>query len=89
MREGRLDRITDKLKGRFNRISTKIHLQNSGTNPYRQKPISVEERMESYAEWAGTPIEMELRQEYGDAEIDNIHLNMQRLIERQREYKWR
>ena len=77
MRENRMDIITDKLRLRVGRLLGSAHKQFKGSNPYRQEPISDEDRIQRYMQWAGTPMEDELRQQGID--VDTIHMNIQKL----------
>lgn len=64
---------------------TKIELRKmfKGVRPFRMEKVSDEDRIARYMEWAENPqLEMEQRQEWGDEEIDKIHVNMQDLIRR-------
>jgi len=51
------------------------------TKPFRMEPMSDTERIQQYMQWAGTPMEDELRAQGMD--VDAIHMNMQQLIRRQ------
>ena len=82
MRENRLDRLTDKLNKRTSRIMGRLGRINKGVNPYRQEPMSDADRINEYMQWAGTPMEQELRQQLGNQEIDQIHQTMQDLMSR-------
>jgi len=79
-RENRMDAITDRLRKRVDRLLGSAHKQFKGSNPYRQEPVSDEERIQRYLGWSGKPEEQQLRQQMGDAQIDQIHVNMHELI---------
>ena len=79
VRENRMDRITDKLKLRVNRITGSAQKQFKGVNPYRQEPVPDEERIQNYLQT--TPDEdAQLRQQFGDESVDKMHASMQELI---------
>ena len=81
MRENRLDVITDKIKARITRITANAQRQFKGTNPYRKERIPDEERIQSYLNL--TPdVEQELRMQFGDEPIEQMHLNMREMINR-------
>ena len=79
----RMDRITDKLKERINRIGVRARGQFKGTNPYRMEKVSPEERIMNYQQLLDNPdIEQQLRTQVGNAPIDKMHLDMRELINR-------
>lgn len=81
MRENRMDRITNKLRKRVDRLLGSAHKQFKGTNPYRKERIPDEERIMNYMNL--TPdVEQELRGQFGDEQVEKMHLNMQELITR-------
>ena len=81
MRENRLDIITDKIKARITRITANAQKQFKGTNPYRKERIPDEERIMNYLNL--TPdVEQEMRMQFGDENIEQMHLNMQELMRR-------
>jgi len=76
-----MDIITDAIKSRVTGITGEAHKQFKGSNPYRQEPVSRKERLLHYADM--TPeIEMSMRQEMGDAAVDNYILKMEALLRR-------
>jgi len=81
MRENILDIRTDKIKARVNRIVKTAQRQFKGTNPYRKERIPDEERIQNYLNL--TPdVEQEMRTQFGDGAVDQMHLNMSELINR-------
>ena len=81
VRENRMDRITDKLKLRVNRIIGSAQKQFKGTNPYRQEPVPDEERIQRYLQ-IDPEMEGQMRQEFGDQLVDKMHFRMQELMSR-------
>ncbi len=85
VRENSFDRVTDKVASKVGRAKAKVHSYFKGTNPYRQEPMSDEDRITNYMKWANNPeMEQELRQQFGDESIDTIRNNMHDLINRGR-----
>ena len=66
--------------------STKIELRKmfKGVRPFRMEKVSDEDRIAQYMKWADTPMEGDLRQQFGDESIDTIRNNMHDLINRGR-----
>ena len=48
MKKNRMDIITDLVKDRMNSIYGEIEKQYGGSNPYRQVPMTKEERLQEY-----------------------------------------
>ncbi len=81
MKENVLDIATDILKVRVGDASLIIKKMFKGANPYRQEPVPDEERIQNYLQT--TPDEdAQLRQQFGDQEVDGMHARMQGLMYR-------
>lgn len=76
------DRAVDILIERQQFATLKLQERFKGVDPFRQEKVSDEDRIAEYMGWANTPMEGELRQEFGDNEIDKVHANMRDLIDR-------
>lgn len=74
------DKATDTLKARLDRAFGVLSGQFKGANPYRQKPISNDERIYNYYQML--PHEQELRGEFGDYPVDRYKQNIESLIRR-------
>lgn len=69
-----MDRITDRVNTRMNRILDKVHRRIGGSNPYRQEPVSRKEMMLDFADMMAR--EPQLRQQFGDEMVDTYKNNM-------------
>jgi len=76
------DLAVDELLERQYYATLELHKRFKNTKPFRMEPMSDEDRIAEYMQWAGTPMEQELRRQLGDAEIDKIHMNIQQLADR-------
>lgn len=83
VKENRWDRITDKLKARTERISGRLSMINKGVNPYRQEPVSTEERLWDFSQLSEEDMQMG-RQEFGDEAIDAYQNNINELLRRKK-----
>ena len=73
------DLAVDELLERQKLTTVELHKRFKGTRPFRTEKMSDEDRLAEYHQWANTPMEAELRAKVGDAEIDQIHVNMHEL----------
>lgn len=81
MKQNKMDIVTDLVKKRMGIAFGEAQRQYKNTNPYRKEPIPDEERIQSYLSL--TPdVEQELRQQFGDAPVEQMHSDMQELIKR-------
>ena len=79
MKKNVLDLVVDELHRRRGLVKGVLSKQFKNTNPYRQEPVSDEERIRRY--WSDiVPYEAELRAQGID--VDGIHANMRELINR-------
>jgi len=81
MKRNKMDIVTDLVKKRMGIAFGEAQKQYKNTNPYRKERIPDEERIMSYTSLM-PDVEQELRQQFGDAPVEQMHLNMQKLIER-------
>ncbi len=76
------DMAVDILLERQNDVTLELHKRFKNTKPFRMEKMSDADRINEYMQWAGTPMEQELRQQLGNQEIDQIHMNIQQLIDK-------
>lgn len=76
------DRAVDILIERQQLATIELQRRFKGVDPFRKEKVSDEQRIGDYMKWAGQPMEQELRQQFGDEQIDGIHNDMHDLINR-------
>ena len=76
------DMAVDILLERQNDVTLELHKRFKNTKPFRMEKMSDADRINEYMQWANTPQEAELRQQFGDNEIEQVHANIQDLIRR-------
>lgn len=82
-KENMMDIATDILKERIGDANLVIEKMYKGTNPYRMEPMPDEERINNYLKIKADPqMEMQMRQEFGNKEFDNMEFQVRDLINR-------
>lgn len=83
MKENRMDRLTDKLGIRVDRVMGRLGKINKNTNPYRQEPVPDEQRIMDYQEMLDNPdILQQFEQSMPPDEVQKYHGDMHELINR-------
>lgn len=81
MKENRMDRLTDKLNARVERIGNRLTKMNKNVNPYRMERIPDKERLYDFATLTDEDIEF-ARQNFPE-DFDNYMQEMNKLMRRQ------
>ena len=84
MEKSVFDITVDILIERQKLTRAKLREMFKGVKPFRMEKVSDEDRIAQYMKWADTPMEDDLRQQFGDESIDTIRNNMHDLINRGR-----
>ncbi len=79
VKTNRLDIITDLLNERINGVKEEVSRQFKGTNPYRQEPVSPQERIQKYLNTSPEQIQF-MRQNFGNQAVDTYIAKMNELI---------
>ncbi len=83
MKEGRYDRVLNKMMQRIEGVTDKLVGEFKSTKPFDTKPVSTKDRIYDYVQLTPQDIQF-ARQHFGNEVVDTYLQNMEKLLRRQK-----